>query len=743
MSYKDFKEVYSAIVIEDIVKQKMINGESILASEVMDEYVDYLETNPDLMTPDISEDDSYVRLEESSAADFNDKQERIRRDIDALYLAASDIGGAIVNRETKWGNEIDRISRKLLELEDELEGLLLVRKDTEGYFAFAIVNLTNSDSIDFTSDYTDGCMIDTSYGIIALEPTGDSAKINTNELTGDNVKFEVISRDYYHSQSNIEGSKVEYAFRDTDETWLTVVRTTKPTTVTAVMRVSFDEEVTATRLAIKWNANNRSGNVVIHPQYSTDGYTWNNLPIADYIQAMKDSCVFTFPSITFSYLKIGFTKDMQDESLANDLNAYYFGGDISLYTYSYDDLEGYVQTGEIYFYDEDNNEVTFNKAAIEVCESMSDNTKIEYWLSAGSDTLSAWTPWEGGKICPLNRSSSNEPSFIKFDSLVEYEKTGVTVSQEIVNSGVNTYRYIPAKSDFNLLRWTTTLNEVDVVIGSLANNYSDGAQTYMFNNPEDRILNLRVESDVVMDKKSLEVWRNTGTLGSTSLVRGNPKGWGYVDPYYSTTIYVEKDQIEIDFGNPKTAASASIIDGIPIYGKISIVRGRHDIKVHKDNWLTISNDYNTLAALIAEDKLYPYNHKYLIEGYDYGSGWSTDVTQVYVGVDLFAEFYMEKVSVFDMISNIASDGYKYFAIDSDLGSTIATVGGVSEAYEGGNKVFVIKADITHDDLLSEEFLISFGMDQEIFNKIKLRIKLTTDSTEETPTCSLVRIKVSN
>ena len=50
---------------------------------------------------------------------------------------------------------------------------------------------------------------------------------------------------------------------------------------------------------------------------------------------------------------------------------------------------------------------------------------------------------------------------------------------------------------------------------------------------------------------------------------------------------------------------------------IKLEKGFHTIKTSSANYLKVSSYLGSLEELEEEDKLYPYNHKYLFEGYSY------------------------------------------------------------------------------------------------------------------------------
>ena len=107
----------------------------------------------------------------------------------------------------------------------------------------------------------------------------------------------------------------------------------------------------------------------------------------------------------------------------------------------------------------------------------------------------------------------------------------------------------------------------------------------------------------------MQLWRNVNQRGQGIQVRGYESGWGFEDPYYITTVQVDNPAgTTVDFGG-----KAVIIDEVSKTGSVTLSKGHHSVKVHKNNWKTIdATQANSLSELKTEDSLYPYNHRYLV-----------------------------------------------------------------------------------------------------------------------------------
>jgi len=146
----------------------------------------------------------------------------------------------------------------------------------------------------------------------------------------------------------------------------------------------------------------------------------------------------------------------------------------------------------------------------------------------------------------------------------------------------------------------------------------------------------------------------------------------------------------------------------------------------------VASGETSLADLIAADPLYPYNHKLLIEGYSYGTGFSAG-DKIYIGADLFAEKLMKRVPLFDFLHNIAEDDYERFTTDFDIPDSY----GITYAAT----VFLVKIDGDDTDFADERFRIEFKSVDERFSYLRLRADFETDVNNLTPVLSSYKLKV--
>jgi hypothetical protein len=369
----------------------------------------------------------------------------------------------------------------------------------------------------------------------------------------------------------------------------------------------------------------------------------------------------------------------------------------------------------------------FSKAVLQVCERVPTDTSIEYYLTVSNDAAvpvtssGSWIP-----IDPIDRAILKQPSSIDFGSLAQVTISGMVVS------------YDPAATTTAFFNPKRQYTFVSSVIGAtpVTSTVVASSQRYAFKNSNERILNYELDSSIEIAQNTLELWRNVKVLGLTDDVRDIANGWGFHDPWYTCVVYVQNPSgVTIDFGS-KTV----VVDGDPKVGRISIGFGKHSVRVHKDNWKEFSaSGITTLAALKTADTLYPYNHRYLVEGFPYPTSWATTEERVYMGFDIVAEYLMKEVSAFDLIQNVKANDYERFAIDWSAPDSTAT----GYTNKPASKVFLVKCDEGFSDFTNERFLVKFKSVDTLYQYLRLKAVLKTSDTTVAPYVDSYRVKLAS
>lgn len=176
-------------------------------------------------------------------------------------------------------------------------------------------------------------------------------------------------------------------------------------------------------------------------------------------------------------------------------------------------------------------------------------------------------------------------------------------------------------------------------------------------------------------KDSLILRRNLLNKNNNKLYEAN-SGWEKVEnDFYETSFEIKQMEGRyIDFG-----PASCFVDGRQASGKIFISQGVHKFKTSTENWLDLDlekeEEVKSLRQLKSIDKLYPYNHKHIIEGFNYVRGFKG--RKVYKGADKVFVHKMREVSnqrfeiesSRDIFTIVELEGSLYFKIKSNKDSS--------------------------------------------------------------------------
>lgn len=344
-------------------------------------------------------------------------------------------------------------------------------------------------------------------------------------------------------------------------------------------------------------------------------------------------------------IKLVFTKTSYDEIINLEYLFKFNINYISFTNVKFDTVnESTMIAGPYKIYDADRNPVNFTIATIKggTCCEIPDATSIDFYLS--KDKLN----WESVSFTDSSRSvvyfKNTKPEIV---SLINY------------NDG----NYISNDSNF---------------ISSLNLSLESSQALLNFYIPVEKLLNYTPDS--------AEIKRHTYSSSND--------GWIKDDDTYFTTFFI--DELEgryIDFG-PK----ACTIDSLNRNGKVFLKYGTHTIKT-KEYFKILSPEVLNEVELRNKDNLYPYNHKYLIEGFNYSNNYSGH--RIYLGAKENYGYIMKSVSLnylknnlnrFDIFSPIiVRDEGLFFIVNSSSSDTNF----INEAYE----INVLSSDSVFDNNL--------------------------------------------
>lgn len=739
------KDIYKSYLYNEFLKTKAKQGLSVTTDEVEA----FLRDNVDPFDLSIPQFDSkYYKVEKkenASASKMNETIAALKQDLVIMYKVFLAYGQGTTEDFERWKREIEVLEKRLIDLEDRIENLLLIAQDTEGYHSFFLDNLTDLFHTDLTNTTV---AVDIASQSAFLSPYLAGAQTTTKIDLGidqdgdDRVSFRVRTSNAVISDS--DGTKELPLDGNTNTPWWIEVKSSSPEAKEVVVEYTVQLSVDPVYISSIWLYPHGSGGFSVTPLTSLDGYTYSQLKSSSPTKNVLAMTSFDFRGTSTKWVKFLLVRPAPTEPTDGGYR-YEFG-------FSEIEFRNEVFTpGEsksfisrpISITNPDDTIREFSKVTLEVCEDVPDNTSIDYFVTPGSTSdfsISGTTKWY--PISPIDRADPQHPQVLNLGDIAEVEigdAENVTISSELratntdYKNPAQIFRLLSLGADDSVLNEEVTSSSVRFVPAGI----------------NERILNYQIkDSDysgsgtgngLSIEEDDIKLFRNVGEKGLTAdnTVRGIQRGWRWESPYYITLVEILEDTL-MDFGDEEIIVDNKRWTGPQILlGKTTTFDGIHEIRVHKNNWKHVTPELNTLTELIAADPLYPYNHKLLIEGYNYGSSWLGDINKIYQGADLFFERRAKKINLFDLSENLEfEDRYRYFALDRDIADT----------HTGGNsstRVFVVKVDNTNPDFENEKFNIRFNLVSQRYSYLRFRADLLTDDELNCPVMGPYKLKFAD
>ena len=694
---------------------------------------EYLEEHPNLESPASKAVDLSIGRGESSSAGLIQK---------ASELFSSDI--AIVTKEifkttrdneqfyNRWSEEIGRLNNKARELEDRIDGLLLLAYGTEGYFAnvgdiFSDMNKVNTDDTTAKVDINEAAVTINPEKTLTDGSLG--TRLDLSLVTENDVAFIPMSTTSSPNYTSIGENVLSNIFKTNSAEWVSLVTTNKNAELICELKIRFssDKDLKFSKILMDYAGASSSDSATVTALYSKNGYEWSLVQTAEATKVLGlRNITWSFPETEGRWLKFIFRKPSADSPIDTKWQYEFKIKNIKLFAHNYSsDSGGNIFEGKSLSAKDLNDEaVFFSTVALEACEELPELTNIEYSVAASKDD-SEWTEWT--RIEPVEKEDTILPKVINFG--------GVDWSENI---------------DDNILGFDTTLTGVDARL-KLTTTFDntvelDGLLGYKFKKVDEfAAVNSAIlgppDTNVDLINDSISMWRNvrnkdifesSDSYPDTLTVRQTPRGWGKTGAEYSCYFEIkDSDGRRINFGS-----TMCIIDGSVVSGNTVIPKGIHKFKTEASNWFDISAniiEHNetilTEETLQSLDPLYPLNHKLLIEGFPYALLFDGD--KKYTGTDLSAEFYCTKVSLFELENNIPNN-LGYFATRG-VGSS-------------GTKTAIstmVRYDPTLTDYGNELFITRWKTSEEEvrYKYVKLKALLTAEKDGITPLLYSYRLKL--
>lgn len=716
---------YKAYVLEQLMLKYLHSG-IIPTSDMLEaDLAIYMETHPTLEEPASKRFDWSVQPgDNSSASNIQEIAEYISQDVGVITREIYRVAEESSRFYDRWSSEMKRLSAYARKLEQRADSLLLLARDTTGFFAYVgdvFADMTKVDTNETTA------RVDLRETTVTINPdhnelTGTGSMINLQNLTENDVSFTPLTqRPGIAYMTTGDNNILSNVFKTNNSTWVgRVVCDSTGDMVCELKAKLANEDLDVSRISMEFVGPTGGSGSTVTCMYSDNGYTWNLVPSADTTKVLARNMSWIFPMKTMRWIKFIIRKAAQDTVD----NEYIFSiSYIRVYGNNYTSSTGdtFISTA-MQALDAESEPIMFSLVALDTCQELPENTSITYYTSASKDGV-VWTDWMG-----ISSSDGTEILYPKIINL----------------SGVN-WKDNTNRSDVALLNTDVTSTGIEQQqITTTFLNTTLNPTGYRFKNTTFGAVNTAITISSGEDQdligNSVVVWRNARFRNSISYpdiltVRTNPRGWGVDGGHYICYFEViSSDGIVLNFGD-----RTCVIDGKEVSGVQQIPAGIHKFSTSSENWFDIADnlvnagldspDYVISDEVLESiDPLYPYNHKLIIEGFPYATDFQGET--VYTGTDISAEFYATRTSLFDLENNHTS--YGYFSVRS-VGSSSNPALAVVLHFDSSNPDYVNELNIVK--------WRSGATDATMYKYAKLKAVLGTTDAAVSPSLTSYRLKL--
>lgn len=327
---------------------------------------------------------------------------------------------------------------------------------------------------------------------------------------------------------------------------------------------------------------------------------------------------------TVKYFKLMLTKTVSDTQNMAGEHVYVFKVDaISLGTSSVSESD-VLYCGPYSILDSFDDSVSFSHGQLSVCKQDTPKSWIEFYLSTDNST---WIP-----AVPVEDRTGG--------SIVSFNNTTQVADLSAVNEGLESL-YLD--------------NEKTVDLGlSSGDSYINQA--------------LPISYLSSVEPSHITIHRNAPTTNSVFDV---PSGWflSTDDGLYKTTFIVNSlEGVTLELGE-----SFAFLNGLSVSGTVLVPSGEHTFATSQGNWFDVTTGILSESDLSLNDPLYPYNHKLLIEGYEYPSTFEGNKVYSGVGTNFGSSLKFVPKSVFDsstdldIYTTVVDSDFIYFVVHTRKG----------------------------------------------------------------------------
>ena len=513
-------------------------------------------------------------------------------------------------------------------------------------------NLLYSVTEDFSS--TAKVISETTTASVSVSGVSINRASNATLSAVDSLSYSVFSQAGYESATTV--NDISSILDNDGDFWtLDVLTSYKHGSVSAAIEVKLTELTYVSNLSLSL-ASSTNSHISCYVAGNDKSYSLvfnSGLDVNDFLININSSVL---------YIKLLVTKQSSDTNDSSGNYVYSFKVDSIELSESTVDSKSELYAGPYEFTDALGELVPFSFVQLAVCEQAATDSWIDYYLSSDNST---WIPVDAS---------------LTGGSIINFQINNVLSDLDILNADLPSTELESTNiAGLDLLPDESCINQI-VDISYLN----------------------KISPSNILFKRNV---KNTRTVFDIS------SGWIFdtTENLYVTTFEVVSEEgSTLDLGS-----TSAYLDGVLTSGTVLVPLGFHTFKTDQNNWADIEEGLSTESELQNKDPLYPYNHKYIISGYTYPSGFTGN------------KYYNGVYNNFGMILT-------YLSKPEFKTSTLLNVYTVDT--DENNIYFLVKTLKGFDDWTNEEFAIEITLPSDEVTSIYLKAVL--NSNDEISSCVL-------
>lgn len=605
----------------------------------------------------------------SSASEENKNRRAVLLDAEIASQRTDHLWRALENTFRGTQGNLQMMKRKLHELESRVDNLLLLSGNTDIFVYGIEEDFVTQDKVDFSQ--TDASV---EAGFVTIGRAGfglvDMDQVRITHSTS-------AERGYIGSQNS---SAISSLKEDDGEFWEHLVYTNyQQGRVTVTVDATLDVPQYVSEFRFTGVTSGLNSRVVATAFFSLDGRTFKACEPQEVTLGPTETC-FNIGEDGVQKIRLMLSKEQFDNTTTvSGQYVYLFSLDsLKIYSRNYStSAESTYVSGPYNIYDETGQEILFTKATCDVCVSQGEESAVSVYLSTDG------VDWNSG-------AGSTDHGSAGIFSFADGTSTGAIVQ-------------LDASKALYALVESLSLVDLDLAHESLLNTA------------------IPAEHATNVVRKTAKVKRNIVIEGTEDIVLGAVQGWGYnrSTSMYRTTAYVTNPAgMSIDLGH-----TSAFVNGLQSTGLVTLKQGYNVFETNASNWGEIPVGLYTLQDVRKEDPLYPYNHKYLLEGYPYADTFNGE--RVYLGVEEYFGELLTYVPPEIFASPDNATNYTIFTIDDTMDIP----------------VFKVKVNKQDGTWANEKFSVDWTTNKRGSDTLWLKMILSSSTDYTSPVVTSIKVRV--